>query len=227
MNKVMAGVGVVVGLVVVGVGGLFVVAAGQPDVTHVERSLVMAATPADVMPALTDLKVFEEQWSPWADLDPNQTVTYSPSTVGAGAWYTWSGDENVGAGKMSITAVEAARVDTLVEFTAPFQSTAKGAWTVAAEGQGARVTWSFDSENDLMAKAFGLFMDMDQMLGADFDKGLNKLKPIVEAAAVARVEAETRAAEEMARAAAAQAQADADAAAAAAAAAAPVKKVRR
>jgi hypothetical protein len=77
-----------------------------------------------------------------------------------------------------------------------------------------------------MAKAFGLFMDMDQMLGADFDKGLNKLKPIVEAAAVARVEAETRAAEEMARAAAA-AQAQADAAAAAAAAAAPVKKVRR
>jgi hypothetical protein len=197
MNKVMAGVGVVVGVVVVGVGGLFAVAAGQPDVTHVERSLVMAATPADVMPALTDLKVFEEQWSPWADLDPNQTVTYSPSTVGAGAWYTWSGDENVGAGKMSIT-----------------------------EGQGARVTWSFDSENDLMAKAFGLFMDMDQMLGADFDKGLNKLKPIVEAAAVARVEAETRAAEEMARAAAA-AQAQADAAAAAAAAAAPVKKVRR
>ena len=83
----------------------------------------------------------------------------------------------------------------------------------APEGEGTRVTWSFDEKQGFMSKAAGLFMDMDTMLGGDFEKGLNTLTPLAEADAAQRKEAEA-AAEAAAAAAAAAAVVDPNAPAA-------------
>jgi uncharacterized protein YndB with AHSA1/START domain len=198
--KILAGVAA--GAVVLFLGAVMM----QPDHSHIERSKVVKATPADVYPQLNDMNHWVE-WNPWRDYEPTAKVTVSENPAGKGAWYTWEGEET-GRGKMTIIeTVDNQKVVDSLEFIEPFASKATVTFTLSPEGEGTRVVWAYDAEVDFMGKAFGLFMDMDKMLGGDFDKGLNKLAPRAEAAAQARVDAE------------AKAKAEAEAAAAAAAAA--------
>jgi hypothetical protein len=44
------------------------------------------------------------------------------------------------------------------------------------------VTWSMAGQNNFMAKAVHLFMDMDKMIGGNFEKGLAQMKAVVEGA---------------------------------------------
>lgn len=189
------------------VAGLAVVVSMQPDVQHVERSIVVQATPADVFPYANDLKKFGE-WNPWDAMDPGIQLTYSDNPAGVGAWYTWKG-EVVGAGKMAITAVVPdQKVESDLDFTEPFASHADVTLSMTPEGTGTKVTWAFDSEQNFMSKAFGLVMDMDAMLGKDFESGLATLKTVTEKAAQERLAAELAAAEAAKAAEAAQLAAD-------------------
>ena len=81
----------------------------QPAEAHVERSHVAAATPADVWPHISDMRAFVT-WDPWSELDPDMAVEFSDPSSGPGAWYTWSGNQDVGSGKMTITAVTSAGI---------------------------------------------------------------------------------------------------------------------
>lgn len=201
--KIVAGILV---LLVVGVAGA---AATRPDKLHIERSQVVKATPADVYPYMHDMDKWIT-WNPWKDLDPDQKLTFSETRQGVGAWYAWKGNDQVGEGKMTITAVkENVQVVDRLEFIAPWQSVATVTFDLKPSGTGTEIVWSMDEDQNFGAKVMGLFMDMDAMLGGDFAKGLNTLTPMVEADAKARVATE------------AAAQAAADAAAAAAAAASP------
>jgi hypothetical protein len=42
------------------------------------------------------------------------------------------------------------------------------------------VTWGLVGRNNFIAKAIGLVMDMDKMIGSDFEKGLAQMKTVVE-----------------------------------------------
>jgi hypothetical protein len=208
LKKVLMIVGGLLGVAVVGVAGA---ASMQPDTTHVERSIVVDAAAQDVFPLVNDFVAWEK-WNPWQDMDPNQKVTMSEATAGVGAWSAWDGEET-GKGKQTITeSVPNEKIRQKLEFMEPMQSQAEVTFTFAAAGEGTKVTWAYDAQNDFISKAFCLFVDMDGMLGADFDKGLKKMKPMAEAAGKARLEAEAKAAEEAA-AAAALAAAPADGAA--------------
>ena len=41
---------------------------------------------------------------------------------------------------------------------------------------GTRVTWAMRGANSFLSKIIGLFMNMDTMIGTDFDDGLASLK---------------------------------------------------
>jgi hypothetical protein len=85
----------------------------------------------------------------------------------------------------------------------PFQATNATSFAFKqGDGDVTLVTWSMDGENGFMSKAAGIFMDMDKMLGGDFEKGLAKLKEIAETQAAAKAKAD-----ELAKAAAAKAAA--------------------
>ncbi len=191
MKKVLLGIGGGLGVLVLG----FVVAVSmQPDTSHVERSILVAAAPADTFPLANSLDSWLK-WSPWQDIDPAQKVTFSESHEGKGAWYEWEGNKDVGHGRMTIReSVAPSKVVEDLHFIEPFEATAQVTLSFVAEGEGTRVTWAYDGENDFMAKAAGMFMNMDAMLGADFEKGLGRLKPLAESAATARVAAEQAAA---------------------------------
>lgn len=215
MKKLILGLVAVVGVLI---GGLLGFAMMQPDVLHVERSVSIAAAPVDVAPHINNLKKFTE-WSPWSDIDPTQKVTFSEPAEGVGAKYEWVGNDQVGTGSMAITESSPEKVVMRLIFVAPWQSEADAGFTVKPEGEGVSVTWTYDQQADLSAKLMSVFINMDDMLGADYEKGLAALKVKVEADAAAR-----KAAEAAAEAEAARLEAEA-AAAAAAAAAAPAGEV--
>lgn len=197
MKKVALGI-LLCGLVCV--GAMLGMALSQPDHVHVERSITIDASAADMAPFAEDLRKVTA-WSPWEGKDPNLTQTWSDSTTGVGAWYAWDGNEDVGSGKQTITSIEPGKVVHRLEFFEPFSGLADATIMYAMGDKALDVTWAYDQEADFGTKAMTVFMDMDDMLGPDFEKGLAQLAPLVAAAAAARIEAEqTAAAEEAARA---------------------------
>jgi hypothetical protein len=160
-----------------------VIVALQPSEYRVARSATIAAPAPAVFAQVNDFHKWEA-WSPWAKLDPAMKQTYEGALAGTGAVYTWSGNNQVGEGRMTLTESrpnEFVRIK--LEFLKPFASTAASEFAFKPEGNQTAVTWSMAGKNNFMAKAFGLFMNMDKMIGGDFEKGLARMKSVVEAAA--------------------------------------------
>ena len=161
-----------------------VVVATRPSAYHVERRLEVAA-PADlVFAVLNDLHQFAGVLvlfgSPWEKSDPNMQQTFEGPAAGVGQSLAWSGKE-AGKGKMTIEeSVPDQKVGIKLEFVKPMASTASCALTLADTSTGSFVTWSMDGNHNFIGKAFGMFVDMDKMLGADIEKGLVQLKTAAE-----------------------------------------------
>ncbi len=156
--------------------GFLTFVATRPADYQVSRSKVIAATPEQLAPLMTDLKLWST-WNPWDELDPGMTKEYTDPSSGVGAYYTWSGNADVGKGKMAITKVEPLQIQYHLTFIEPFASEADIAiiMTPESNGSGTKVEWRMTGKNDFMGKLFGTFMDFDGMIGKDFEKGLDKL----------------------------------------------------
>jgi len=184
------------------------VIATRPAAFSFERSAQVAAPPEVVFGLVNDLHRWPD-WSPWDKLDPNQTRTYDGAEAGKGAIFTWKGNDQVGEGRMTITESRPnEHVGILLEFLKPWEARNDVIFALTPAEDGTKVVWRMEGKNDFLGKAFSLFVDMDEMIGKDFEAGLASLGD------VAKVEAEKRAAEEKAR---QEAEAAAVAAAAAAA----------
>jgi uncharacterized protein YndB with AHSA1/START domain len=155
----------------------------QPDSFHIERSVEIEAPAELVYPYLEDLHRHQE-WSPWDKLDPDMKRSYSGAERGTGAVYEWSGNDKAGAGKMTIVDAQPhQRVQVKLEFTKPFEASNMVEWTLQPAAGGCAITWSMEGPNSLPGKIMSVFIDMDTMLGKDFEAGLNKLKTEAERAA--------------------------------------------
>jgi uncharacterized protein YndB with AHSA1/START domain len=162
---------------------LALVIATRPAHLHVERSLAIAAPPALVFPLINDFHAWAS-WSPWEKLDPNMKREISGPPQGKGSLYSWSGNDQVGVGTMEITdSAPAEQVKIRLEFKQPWQATNATTFSLLPTTQGTRVTWAMDGENNFAAKAMSMFMNMDQMIGKDFESGLANLGALAEAAA--------------------------------------------
>jgi hypothetical protein len=159
---------------------LVVFVAARPAELHVVRSAKIAAPPKIVFPHVNDFHAWQA-WSPWARLDPDAENSYEGPTSGTGAAFRWSGNKKVGAGGMTITdSVAERRIQIQLEFLKPMRATNSVEFTFEPDGDGTIVTWNMFGRNNFMAKAFGLLMNMDKMIGGDFEKGLASLKSIAE-----------------------------------------------
>lgn len=175
--KILKGMLAVVALAVLAVLGL---ASRQPDTFRVERKVSIAAPPQAVFPYLEDPKKTIE-WSPWEKKDPNVKKTYSGASKGKGAVYEWQGNKELGAGRLEITMVEPnKRVVMDLRFTAPMKARDVAEYVVTPVAGGSEVLWSIEGPMPFVSKVMCVFMDMDKMVGAEFEKGLADLKAIVE-----------------------------------------------
>ncbi len=171
---------VLLGLLIVALV-LFVQA--QPTEFLITRTRTLAAPPEVVFAHVVDLHEWTK-WSPWEDIDPDMLREYSGAPAGPGASYRWSGDEDVGEGRMTITEAEAPKRVTLrLEFVRPFPTTNTVDFYIDDSGLATDVTWAMSGRNDFMAKLFGLFLDLDRQVGADFEKGLRQLDVVTSEAA--------------------------------------------
>lgn len=186
MKKVFLGVLAVVSVGVLGVLGM---ASTKADTAHLERSVTVNASPDDVAAYATDLKLVNE-WSPWVSKDPSLQQSYSDTTAGVGAWYGWEGNEDVGSGKMSITAATDTQVVVALEFYTPFEGKADATTSWTAAGDQTTVTWAYDQDADFNTKVMQVFLSFEDLLGGDYEAGLAMLQPLVEQAAKDRIAAE-------------------------------------
>ena len=156
----------------------------QPDEFHVSRSTTINAAPAEVLPYVNNFHNWND-WSPWVELDPNAEYSFPGPDAGEGAEYHWDGNDDVGAGFMKILESSPnENVQYELNFIRPYEDTCKVEFQLQPEGDGTKVTWEMYGENDnFMAKMMCLFMDIDAMVGNDFEKGLKKLKQEAEQSA--------------------------------------------
>ena len=159
--------------------------ATRPAHFHIERSASIAASPETIYPHLADFHQWEA-WSPWEKLDSSMVKTMTGEPMAVGSDYHWAGTGEVGEGRMTLTAAQPPSSLTIkLDFIKPFEATNTTLFTLDPEGEGTKVAWIMEGENGFMAKAMGLFMNMDQMVGGDFEKGLAALKQVAEAEAAA------------------------------------------
>ena len=155
--------------------------ASRPSEFRLERAITIAAPPARVFPVINDFHNWNT-WSPWEALDPSLQRTFTGASAGAGSVYDWTGNKKVGAGRMTIQKSEPnAVVQILLEFIRPFKATNVTTFTLGSEGANAtRVTWAMTGTNNFMMKAMHLVMNMEKLVGGDFEKGLAAMKQQVE-----------------------------------------------
>jgi uncharacterized protein YndB with AHSA1/START domain len=151
----------------------------QPAHFAIQRSMTIQAPPAAVYAQIQDLHAWEA-WSPWAKSDPPMKQSYAGAPAGVGAISSWEGPQ-AGAGRMTITAVKPDQeVDIKLEFSAPIEATNQVVFTLTPFAGGTNVTWRMEGNNDFAGKAFDLFVDLDEMVGADFERGLAAMKAVAE-----------------------------------------------
>lgn len=147
---------------------------------RIARSATIAAPPSVVFPHVVDFRKWRA-WSPWEDLDPNLERTYDGAQGGVGGVYSWTGNNQVGAGRMEIVESRPGELIRIkLEFLKPFKAVNATEFAFTPQGEGTRVEWSNSGTNNFICKLFSTLMNMDKIVGGQFEKGLAQLKTLVE-----------------------------------------------
>jgi hypothetical protein len=167
--------------VAVAVAALLAFAATRPNTLTVQRSATIASPAERIYPHLDDFHRWGA-WSPWEKLDPELKRTFSGAESGPGAVYAWQGNKKVGEGRMEILESDApSRLRIQLDFLKPFEAHNTTILALAPDGGGTRVSWTMNGSKNFPFKLMGIFMNMDNMIGADFERGLANLKTVAEA----------------------------------------------
>ena len=151
-----------------------------PQRAQLERSIEIARDPAFVFARLNSFADFAA-WSPWASLDPAMQVRIEGPAQGVGARYSWTSEQqSVGSGSQEIVeSVPHRLVRVRLQFSG-MDSISHASYQLRAQGEGTHLTWTHEAEfgNSLLARYFGLLLD--DMVGSDYERGLQRLKAHLE-----------------------------------------------
>jgi uncharacterized protein YndB with AHSA1/START domain len=162
------------------IAAVLMFAATRPDSFRTERSLDIAASPEKVFPLIDDLRRWRD-WSPYEKKDHAMQRTLSGPPAGVGAVYEWKGNKDVGQGRMEIVeSTPPGLIRIQLDFISPFEAHNVAEFTLAPTGNGTRVTWALSGPSPYLTKLIGVFINMDKMIGQDFESGLASLKTLAE-----------------------------------------------
>jgi uncharacterized protein YndB with AHSA1/START domain len=162
------------------IGALVFIVARKPNVFRIERTLRIDAPPAAIFPLINDLHRFNA-WSPYAKMDPLARNTHSGAALGVGAVFDWDGNKKVGTGRMEIIeSVPVSKVAMKLDFFKPFEAHNTAEFVLKPVGASTDVTWAMFGPQVFMGKVMSLFMNMDKMVGGQFEEGLANLKRLTE-----------------------------------------------
>jgi uncharacterized protein YndB with AHSA1/START domain len=162
------------------VAALLVYAAVRPNSFRVQRAIAIKAPAERIFAQINDFHNWPA-WSPYEKLDPAMTRKLSGAEAGQGAVYEWSGNSKAGQGRMEITATTPpSQIDIKLDFTRPFVAHNRVTFAMKAAGDSTATSWIMEGPSPYMAKLMGIFMNMDKLVGRDFERGLANLKAIAE-----------------------------------------------
>ena len=164
----------------VGIAGVLVFALTKPDTFRVERSLAVKAPAGAIYPQVADFHRWTG-WSPYENRDPAMKRSFGGSEEGKGATYAWDGNNNVGAGRMEILEANGpSKLRIKLDFERPFEGHNTAEFTFVPQGDATLVTWAMYGPAPFMSKIMQVFINMDSMIGKDFEAGLVSLKKLAE-----------------------------------------------
>lgn len=165
----------------------------RPSRYRVTRSATIGAPAGAIFEEVNDFHRWAA-WSPFEKLDPQATKSFEGAERGEGAVYRWSGNSRAGAGSTTITESRPGELIRIkLDMVKPFNCSNDVEFAFVPSGEATNVTWSMTGTNNFVAKAVGLFINMDKMCGTPFEEGLASLKRIVEANQGARAAAPSKA----------------------------------
>ena len=159
---------------------ILILAAAKPDRFRVQRATTVKAPPERIFPLINDFHQWAT-WSPYENKDPAMKRGYSGAASGKGAVYAWEGNKNVGSGRMEILDASApAKIVIKLDFFTPFEGHNTAEFTMLPQGDATNVTWLMYGPLPFMGKIMHVFVNMDRMVGKDFEIGLANLKRVTE-----------------------------------------------
>ena len=159
---------------------VLVLASRKPDTFSVHRSATIKAPPEKIYPLIADFRNWGP-WSPWEKKDPAMKRSFSGAESGKGATYAWEGNKDVGKGSMTLVDADPPkRVALNLDFEKPFEAHNRVTFALTPKGDTTEVVWSMDGPTPFIGKIMHVFIDMDRMVGSDFEAGLANLKAAAE-----------------------------------------------
>jgi uncharacterized protein YndB with AHSA1/START domain len=159
---------------------VLILAASKPDTFQVRRSATIKAPPEKIYPLISDFHQWKG-WSPWENKDPAMQRTYSGAAAGEGAVYAWEGNKNVGSGRMEILEASApSKIVIKLDFLKPFEAHNTAEFTMLPQGDATNLTWLMHGPAPFISKLMHVFMNIDRMVGKDFEAGLANRKRLTE-----------------------------------------------
>lgn len=176
MGGIKLALGGMVFIVMAAIAGGFLL----PAKVEVARSIEVEVSPQQLFPYVNNFHTFNS-WSPWAKIDPQASYRFEGPEAGVGARMAWSSEHpSVGQGSQEIKVSKPYEyVEVALDFGDQGPATAR--YELEPVGEATKITWSFqvDFGNDIMGRYVGLMFD--RMVGAEYEKGLAKLKSVAEA----------------------------------------------
>jgi polyketide cyclase/dehydrase/lipid transport protein len=159
---------------------VLILAATKPATFSVRRATTVKAPAEKIFPLINDFRQWGS-WSPYENKDPAMKRTYSGAASGRGAVYAWDGNKNVGSGRMEILDDSMPlKIVIKLDFFTPFEGHNTAEFTMLPQGDATSLTWVMHGPTSFMMKVMHVFINMDRMIGKDFEAGLANLKRLTE-----------------------------------------------
>jgi hypothetical protein len=161
---------------------IMLVALFFPTSYSVKRDVIINRPKEEVFAFVKQLKN-QDLYSVWQQMDPNMEKSFSGIDGTIGFTSSWkSKNREVGSGSQTILRLtEGDSMVCQIAFKEPFESINQNYFTTTSEGDtGTRVEWGFKGEFPYPLNLFAVAMDMESMIGKDFQQGLNNMKVILE-----------------------------------------------
>ena len=173
----------IVGIVILIIAALFLIPPlfidGKMDI----EKEVTINQPKDVVFDYIKLLKNQDKFSVWQKMDPNMKKTYTGTDGTVGFVSAWDSENpDVGKGEQEILAIkEGERLDFELRFLEPYESKSKAYMiTESIDSASVLVKWGFAGEMPYPMNIMKLFMNIEEDLGVQLQKGLDNLKAELE-----------------------------------------------
>ena len=167
-------------ILAVAIAAVLILAATKPSMLRVTRAISIKAPAERIFPLINDFHQWVA-WSPYETRDPAMKRSYDGARSGKGAVYGWDGNKNVGSGRMEILdAAAPSKIVIKLDFFKPFEGHNTAEFTMLPQGDATIVTWTMYGPAVFMSKVMQVFINLDRMIGKDFEVGLANMKTLTE-----------------------------------------------